>query len=396
MYDFDAFIDREGTGSVKWAQRPETLRRAGAVPLSIADMEFRCPPEVTQAVRKAAEHGIYGYTHADDAYFDALAGFMARRHGLEIKREWLLVFNGVVSALGSAVRALSSPGAGVIIQPPVYAPFFDAVEANGGKILLNPLLARGGRYEIDFEGFEKLCAAGEAKLFILCSPHNPVGRVWARGELARLARICAEHGVLILSDEIHADIVFAGRRHTSMLAIPEAEGNCAVFMAMSKTFNLAGLACSEAFAPDPAICGKLARQQRRDNALGMTYFARAASIAAHTDCDGWLDALLPYLAGNFAFLRDFVSQRLPMLRLSPLEGTYLAWMDLRALGLPDKELRGFLAEKAHLALTPGDWFGPGGSGFARWNIALPRGILAEALERLAGAVDEIYRERDAV
>lgn len=388
MYDFDTFVDREGTGSVKWALRPEVIRQAGHVPLSVADMEFRCPVEVREAVCRAAEHGVYGYTHADDAYFDALAGFMRRRNGLDISREWLLVTNGVVSGLGVAVRALSEPGDGIIIQPPVYAPFFEVIEASGRKLLRNPLIEQGGRYEIDFEGFERLCASDEAKLFILCSPHNPVGRVWTGEELMRLARISAAHNVLILSDEIHADIVPKGRRHTSMLAIPEARENCVVFMAMSKTFNLAGLSCSEAFAPDAAIREKFARQQNEDNAFGLTYFARAASIAAHTACDGWLDSLNAYVADNYAFMLDFLAKRLPMLKLSPLEGTYLAWMDLRALGLPERELKEFLVNKALLALTPGDWFGPGGSGFARWNIALPRHLLAQALERLAAAIDE--------
>ncbi|HWQ59399.1 MAG TPA: MalY/PatB family protein [Clostridia bacterium] len=387
MFDFDEFVDRTGTGSTKWATRAPAVKQAGMVPLSVADMEFRCPVPVREAIRRAADHGVYGYTYADDAYHDALAGFMKRRHGCDIEKDWVLVVNGVVSALGVAVRALSEPGDAVIIQPPVYAPFLDAIEANGRQPVFNRLLLTDGGCEINFPEFEHLCTDKKVKLFILCSPHNPVGRVWTRRELERLADICAEHGVVILSDEIHADIILPGHRHTSILAIPQASFNSAVLMAMSKSFNLAGLACSEAIVPNAELRGKIARQQAMDHAFGMTYFARAASIAAHTECDGWLDALNAYIAENFAFMRGFLGERLPMFRLSKLEGTYLAWMDMRSLNMEDGALKAFLANEAKLALTMGDWFGQGGSGFTRWNIALPRPLLADALERLAAAVD---------
>lgn len=386
MYDFDAFVDRTGTGSSKWEHRAKAVREAGYVPLSVADMEFRCPPEVTAAVKRAADHGVYGYTHADGAYCEAVAAFMKRRHGCEIEREWLLVTNGVVSALGVAIRALTNPGDAIVIQPPVYAPFLEAIEINDRKPLLNQLILTNGRYEINFSEFERLCAREEAKLFILCSPHNPAGRVWSEDELARLASICASHGVAIVSDEIHADIVFPGHRHTSMLNIPAAKHNCVVCMAMSKTFNLAGLACSDIVIPDAGLRQRFAARQEIDNAFGLNYFARAASIAAHTECDGWLDALNAYLAENFACLYDFIEKRLPLLSCVRAEGTYLAWVDMRALGLSDPELRD-LCESAGLSLMMGEWFGLGGSGFVRVNVALPRKTILESLERLARAVD---------
>lgn len=391
MYQFNDFINREGTGSAKWEIRPAAVKKAGTVPLSVADMEFRCPPEVTAAVQKAAKHGIYGYTLVDDAYFEALRGFMKRRHGSEVERDWLLVTNGVVSALGICVRALSEPGDAVVIQPPVYAPFLESITANGRKPYFNQLVLKNGRYEINFDEFETFCAKEETKLFILSSPHNPVGRVWTTEELNRLAGICAAHGVKIIADEIHADIILEGYHHTSMLNIPAAKGNCVVCTAMSKTFNLAGLSCSDIFVPNAELRKTLARQQARDHAFGMNYFARAASIAAHTQCDAWLDELNAYLTKNFQLMYDFIGQRLPVLDCIRAEGTYLAWVDMRALGLSDRELKDFCENKANLALTMGDWFGMGGSGFTRWNVALPMQNLSDSLDRLAAAVDNLTK-----
>ncbi len=389
MYDFDTFIDRAGTGSAKWESRAAAVKKAGAVPLSVADMEFRCPPAVAEAIRKAADHGIYGYTFPDDAYFDALKGFMQRRHACETERSWLLVTNGVISALGIAIRSLSSPGDAVVIQPPVYAPFLEGILANGRKPYFNQLVHKNGSYEINFEEFESFCAKDETKLFILSSPHNPVGRVWTNQELNRLARICAAHGVVILSDEIHADIILKGYTHTSMLNIPAARENSVVCTAMSKSFNLAGLSCSDILVPNAELKAKLARQQDVDHAFGLNYFARAASIAAHTECDAWLDEMNAAVTSNFEYMDHFIRQRLPVLECVRMEGTYLAWVDLRALGLSDDELKDFCDNKAHLALTHGNWFGMGGSGFTRWNIALPRNILSESLNRFARAVEEL-------
>lgn len=386
MYDFDTVVDRNGTGSMKWDTAPAITKQAGTIPLSVADMEFRCPPEVREAMHRAVDHGVYGYTLPDDAYFEALSGFLKRRHGCEVERSALLVTNGVVSALGLAVRALCEPGDGVLIQPPVYAPFLDAIEQNGRKPYFNELVLRDGRYEIDFADFERQCARENVKLLVLCSPHNPVGRVWTRAELMEMARICKANGVFILSDEIHADIVFPGHVHTTLLNIPDARDRCAVCMAMSKTFNLAGLSCSEVIIPNEGMRRKLAKEQHLACANGMTYFARVASIAAHTACDAWLDELNSYLAENYALLDSFLRERLPLIRCTRMEGTYLAWVDMRALGLSDEQLKDFCANEAKLSLNSGSWFGIGGSGFTRWNIALPRAQLAALLERFAQAV----------
>lgn len=393
MYNFDEFIDRTGTGSSKWEQRAQVVKDASAVPLSVADMEFRCPPEVTAAVKRAADHGIYGYTFADDAYHDALADFMKRRHRCNIEREWVLVTNGVISALSLAIRALSEPGDGVVIQPPVYAPFLWSIKANDRKPLFNQLILRNGRYEINFDAFERLCAREETRLFILCSPHNPVGRVWTERELAELARICKKHSVAIVSDEIHADITFPGHSHASMLNIPEAFDNCVVCTAMSKSFNLAGLACSDIIIPNEQMRRKVVRQQHADHAYGLTYFARAASIAAHTECDAWLDALNAYLVQSFEEMQRFIEERLPMLACVPMEGTYLAWVDMRRLGLSDAGLKELMENEAKLSLTMGDWFGMGGAGFGRFNIALPRKTLMGSLARLEAAVNKLSEGR---
>lgn len=395
MYDFTTVTDRRHTGADKWDFAPEQIKAAGVIPLSVADMEFQVAPEIKRAAIKAAEHGIYGYTHADDEYFDAVSNFYLRHHGYEPKREWHAITNGVVPALSIAIRTFAQEGEGVIVQSPVYYPFYNDIKKNNCRIIENRLILKNGHYEMDFAGLEKLCARDDVHLMLLCSPHNPVGRVWHRDELERVCQICQKHGVFIIADEIHCDITLFGSKHNSLLTFPEYIENCMVCTAMSKTFNVAGLSCSDIFIPNAAMCERFKVEQDRYAGGKLNYFARAVAIAAHNECDEWIKEMLCTVEDNFATLYDFIAQRLPALDCIRAEGTYLAWLDMRALGLNDAE-----QEKMHLdaclALDEGYIFGTNGSGFARWNMALPKRELIAALERLEKAVRPILEKHGKI
>ncbi len=395
MYDFNTPVDRTGTGAAKWEYAPAPVAGSGFIPLSVADMEFRVAPEIQAAVTRAAEHGIYGYTAADEPYFTALRDYLMRRHGYEVKREWHTVTNGVVPAISVAVRAFTKPGEGVIVQPPVYYPFFQDIKGNGRAIVENPLVLKNGRYEMDFDGLEKLCAAPANTMLILSSPHNPVGRVWTAEELGAVNEICKRCGVFVVSDEIHCDLQLEGHKHHSFLALPGEKEHVMVCTAMSKTCNLAGLACSDIFLPGETAREAFLAEQERSLGWGIPYFARAAGIAAHTQCDGWIDEMLRTVESNFNLLYSFIGERLPMLTCIKTEGTYLAWIDMRLLGLTDKEQEQ-MHLNAYLALDEGYIFGKGGSGFARWNLALPQAELLAALKRLEAAVNGILAQRGRI
>ncbi len=388
-YDFQSFIDRANSGAIKHDTAPEPVKSAGFIPLTIADMEYTTPPAIQTAVKKAAEHGIYGYTHADDAYFAAVKFWMGSRFSYSPDRESMFNTAGVVTALGMAVRAFTQEGDGVVIQPPVYPPFRFAVRDNFRTLLENPLLLKDGRYEMDFAGLETLCKEKSPKLLVLCSPHNPVGRVWTAEELTRVGEICLKYGVFIIADEIHADIVHHGGKHTVFATLPQMAESCMVCTAVSKTFNLAGLSCSNIFVADKARREAFKEVVRRESSDVIPYFARAATIAAYTECGAWVDALTINIEENFNQLDAFLKERLPMVKLVPAQGTYLAWVDMRSLGLNDKALEELMLKKAFLALDEGYIFGTGGSGFERINLALPREALLSALLRLERAVKGI-------
>lgn len=390
-YDFTSNIDRTNTGAFKYDYMPEPLRGSGIVPMTVADMEFSAPPEVNEAVARAAYHGCYGYTGPDKAYLDAVKHWQRTRHDWEVKDEWYVVTNGIVQALGIAVRAFTAPEDSVLIMTPVYHPFYGAVLDNGRKLVESALKEKGGRYEIDFEDLEAKAAMPEVKLLILCSPHNPIGRVWSRGELERISAICLKHGVLVVSDEIHNDLILPGNRHTVFASIPGAEDNCIVCTAISKTFNLAGLSCSNIFVPNAGLREKFSKQAHTDGCGCVPYIARFATIAAYNECAQWLDELIETVDGNFRLLYDFIKKRLPEFTVTKAEGTYLAWIDMRSLGMGHEELNDFIINKARIADNDGEMFGPAGEGFRRWNLALPKKALEEALERLEKAVKDFRK-----
>lgn len=388
-YDFTTHIDRSNTGAYKYDFMPEHLRCSGIVPMTVADMEFAAPPKVNEAVSKAAFHGCYGYTGPQGEYLEAVKRWQRSRHDWEVGDEWYVVTNGVVQALGIAVRAFTREGDGIILQSPVYHPFYGAIKDNDRVIVESPLIERDGRYEMDFDDLERKAAEPSVKMMLLCSPHNPIGRVWTREELLRVADICGRNGVLVVSDEIHNDLIMPGNEHTVFAKIDGARDNCIVCTAISKTFNLAGLSCSNIFVPNSALREKFSERAHIDGCGCVPYIARFATIAAYNECADWLDELIEVVEGNFELLRGFIEKRLPQFTVTRLEGTYLAWIDMRSLGMGHEALTDFLVNKALIADNDGFMFGPAGDGFRRWNLALPRDLLEEALIRLEKAVSEI-------
>lgn len=386
-YDFDSLIDRHGTSSLKWDHGCRIAGRDGLLPLWVADMDFRLPPEIQDALERRVAHGVFGYTLEPESYFDAAASWLLRRHGWVVQREWMMACPGVVASLSAAILALTSEGDGVVVQPPVYYPFERRVTANGRVVRRNPLRVEGGRYRMDLANLARV-ADGRTRMLILCSPHNPVGRVWEPEELGDLVSFCASRQIVIVSDEIHHDIVMPGFRHVPLAVVSEEAASISVTLtSVTKTFNLAGLSSSLAIVPDPHLRARLERTQ---GAL-WPGIANAASVtvaeAAWRHGEPWLVELIARLAGNAALLKRRLGDLLPMAALTTLEGTYLAWIDLRALGLPDDEVGRRLREVGAVWLDEGRKFGAGGEGFQRLNLACPRAMLEDGIGRMARALD---------
>jgi len=381
---FEDIVDRRGTGAIA-LDTARYGKPAGVLPLWVADMGFRTSPEVVAAIEARAAHGIYGYSEPTEAYHEAVAGWFARRHGWTIDPAWTTRSAGVVNALYLAVQGLTEPGEAVIVQPPVYPPFYAAVRNSGRQVLENPLVESDGRYQIDFDGFERL--AGQASAFILCSPHNPVGRVWARAELERLAEICLRHKVLVISDEIHWDFVYAPSRHTVFATLSDDVANITLTCTSpSKTFNLAGLGLANIVARNPALLKAFRAAYTHAGLSQPSSFGLVAGEAAYRFGDDWVDALVSHVGGTMTWLASALQREVPAVRLIPPEGTYLAWLDCRGLGLAPVELNRFIEQAAGLWLNDGPSFGPPGTGFQRLNAAYPRALIGEAVDRLRDAV----------
>ena len=388
-YEFDRIIDRRGTGSLKYDCAAQRGRPEDALPLWVADMDFAAPPEVCRALEERSAHGIFGYSEPMAGYFPALRAWLEGRFDWRVEEEWLIKTPGVVFALCMAIQAYTQPGEGVLIQPPVYYPFEQSVRDNGRRVVACPLVWRAGRYEMDFAAMERAMEEEGVRLFLLCSPHNPVGRVWTREELTRVGEMCLRHGVKIVSDEIHFDFVWPGHRHTVFATLgEELAQNCVVCTAPSKTFNLAGLQVSNIFIPN----GEMRRAfQHRVDAAGYSQLGAMGLLAcqrAYETGEEWLEQLKGYLLDNIALVRRFVDQRLAPIRLIEPEGTYLLWLDFRGLGMSEEQREEFLLHRAHLWLDSGAMFGPAGEGFERLNIACPRPVLERALEQLAQALEQ--------
>ena len=415
-YNFDKIINRKGTNCLKYDYAVERGKPADVLPLWVADMDFQVSEEITKSLHAAVEHGIYGYTQPKDAYYNALIHWMEKNHKWTTKREWIVKTPGVVFALGAAVKAFTEPGDAILIQNPVYYPFTNIIRDNDRRVVDNTLVYHPATertvvsaatddayeqqinnvgtvspaYQIDFEDFERKIEQEHVKLFILCNPHNPVGRVWTKEELQKLGEICLRHHVIVVSDEIHNDFVYPGYEHTVFANVdPRFAEFTVTCTAPSKTFNLAGLQISNIFIPNERLRKAFQKEVDRTgydepNAMGVV-----ACEAAYRAGEDWLDQLRAYLLENLNFLRNYLQEKIPQIHLVEPEGTYLVWLDCSELGITGKELDQFIVEKAGLWLDGGSMFGPSGAAFQRVNIACPRATLELALDKLKAAVDSL-------
>lgn len=379
-FDFDRGIDRAGTHSVKYDSRLAVFGKADVIPAWVADMDFAAPPAVTQALIERAQHSIYGYTIFPDSLYDALIGWLQRRHGWTVQRDWIVMCPGVVPSINAAVMAFTQPGEAVIAQPPVYFPFFSAVTQTGRKLIQNPLHLDHGRYTIDFDHLEH--CAKEAKLLLLCSPHNPVGRVWSPQELQQLQQIATRHNLIVFSDEIHHDLIYPGHRHHVLAAIASDNSNLITAVAPSKTFNIPGLNLSALVIPDKTVRTAVTQVFNQFHVSASNPFSVAAFEAAYRDGEAWLTTLLNYLQDTRASVEHFVAEYLPGMQVIKAEGTYLLWLDCREWQMTDAQLKHFFIHEAGVGLNPGVQFGSEGSGFMRLNIGAPRKTVLGVLERI--------------
>lgn len=391
-YDFDTVIDRRGTNSLKYDFAKERGKPEDVLPLWVADMDFRTAPAITERLEQVVQHGIFGYSESKKEYYEAAASWYERNFDWKVKQSWLVKTPGVVFALAAAVRAYTEEGESVLLQQPVYYPFSEVILDNKRKLVNSPLKNVNGHYEIDFEDFEQKIVNENVKLFLLCSPHNPVGRVWTEEELRRIGDICLKYGVLVVSDEIHGDFVYPGFRHRVFVSLSEEYADITITCtAPSKTFNLAGLQISNVWIPNLKLRGRFKSAVAAAGYSQVNTMGIYACQAAYEEGQDWLDQLRAYLGDNLQYVKDFLQKNIPEIQLIVPEGTYLLWMDFRAMGLTEKEREHLLIHKAHLWLDSGAMFGADGEGYERINIACPRSTLQKAMEQLASAVRE-YRD----
>lgn len=389
-YDFDSQIDRRNTASLKWDQLTKLFGGEDVLPLWVADMDFRCAEPIVDALKRRADEAVYGYTITTDDWYDAVIGWYRRRHDWTIEKEAILFSPGVVTSLSLAVELFSEPGADVILQSPVYYPFYSVIQQNGRNVVKNPLRINDqGVFEMDFADLEQKMRAG-AKLMLLCNPHNPGGRVWSRGELEQLAALSAKYGVTVVSDEIHGDLVYAPLRYVPYATVSEEAAATSIsLLAPTKTFNIPGVQSSFIVTNHQPSRIKLANRMRTLS-LGQHAFAHTATIAAYNEGDEWLDQLLMYLKDNIDYAAAFLREKAPKLKPMVPEGTYLLWVDARELGLTAKEIQQLMHADAKVAFNEGSTFGEEGLGYVRINCACPRSILEEALQRFTAAIDRKF------
>ena len=381
-YDFDKTIDRRATNSYKWDSAP-----GGVLPMWVADMDFRTAPAIIDALQKRVAHGIFGYTRVPDAYYDAVTSWFSRRHGWDIDREWIIYTSGVVPAVSAVIKALTVPGDKVIVQTPVYNCFFSSIRNNGCEIVSNPLRRTADTYGMDFDALERCAADPRAKVMLLCNPHNPAGRVWTPDELTRLGNICLRNGVTVVADEIHCELVYQGFRYTSFASLSDAFLHRSVTcVSPSKAFNIAGLQIANIVAFDNDLRRRIDKAININEVCDVNPFGVAATIAAYNEGEEWLCQLLDYLHGNYEAMAEFCRRELPEFPIARLEGTYLVWMDCSSLGMPSDALEHALLDDARLWLNAGTMYGAEGEGYMRWNIACPRSVMLDGLNRFLNFV----------
>lgn len=383
---FHKVINRSNTASVKWEMTKLVYGKEDLLPMWVADMDFTPPQKVTEAIKNRVDHGIFGYTYTPATTGAAIKDWLKRRHNWEIETSWIQYSPGVVPSISTVILALTEPGDKIMLQSPVYTPFFTMVEKNDRIVVNAPLTLEEHRFEIDFEVFEQSLQQG-VKLFLLCNPHNPGGRVWTKDELLRIGELCLKYNCLILSDEIHSDLIFKPAKHVPIASLSkELEQNVITCVAPSKTFNLAGLQASAIITANERIRVAISRVQQQQGAFSLNVFGTVAMEAAYVYGEDWLESLLTYVKENVAIAKRYIEEKLPKLSVMEPEGTYLLWIDCRELGLTDKEIQDRLLTIGKLALEPGNKYGPGGEGFVRMNLACPQEILLEGLKRLLASL----------
>ena len=381
-YDFDKTIDRRATNSYKWDSAPE-----GALPMWVADMDFRTAPAIIDALQKRVAHGIFGYTRVPDAYYDAVTSWFSRRHGWDIDREWIIYTSGVVPAVSAVIKALTVPGDKVIVQTPVYNCFFSSIRNNGCEIVSNPLRRTADTYKMDFDALERCAADPRTKVMLLCNPHNPAGRVWTPDELTRLGNICLRNGVTVVADEIHCELVYQGFKYTPFASLSDAFLHRSVTcVSPSKAFNIAGLQIANIVAFDNDLRSRIDKAININEVCDVNPFGVAATIAAYNEGEEWLNQLVDYLHGNYEAMAEFCRRELAEFPITRLEGTYLVWMDCSSLGMSSDALEHALLDDARLWLNAGTMYGAEGEGYMRWNIACPHSVMLDGLNRFLNFV----------
>jgi len=389
-WNFDEFVPREGTDCLKYDRRKEVFGTDDVIPMWIADMDFRTPDFIISAMKKRLDHEIMGYSFRPEQYYKSIASWQQKRHNWKIDEEWICFSPGIVPALNLCTLSFTRPGDSVMVQPPVYTPFFPAVESHGRNLVYNQLIEKNGRWTMDFDTLEKTISP-EVKMIIVSNPHNPVGRSWTRGELSRLADICLRNNILILSDEIHCDLVLPGFEHTPVATLSEEIAEITVTcIAPSKTFNLAGLSTSSVIISNPVLRKYFRSKVEHLHIEHGNIFGTTASTAAYSFGEEWLGQLLDYLKGNAGYAVEFCRENIPEIIPSTPEATYMIWLDCRKLGLNSEGLRDFFVRKAKVGLNEGISFGPGGEGFMRMNLATARDVVKRAFDQIERAVAE-YR-----
>lgn len=379
-YNFDELVPRRGSNSYKW----DSAGSEDVLPMWVADMDFRTAPAVVEALRKRVEHGIFGYVKVPTAYYDAIGDWFKRRHSWRVEKDWILFTTGVVPALSAIIKALTHPGDKVLVQTPVYNCFFSSIRNDECEMVANPLIYRNGAYSIDFDDLEKKAADPRVKLLLLCNPHNPAGRVWTRHELTRIGEICLRNDVFVVADEIHCELVYPGHQYIPFASISEDFLHSSVTCTSpSKAFNLAGLQVANIFAANPAVRKKIDKALNVNEVCEINPFAVEALIAAYNEGEEWLEELRQYLLGNYNYLKRFFEEQLPQFPVLALEGTYLVWVDCSVLKQSSEEIVKRLLEKEMLWVNEGSMYGEAGEGFIRINIACPRQLLIEGLNRIA-------------
>lgn len=376
-YNFDEIVQRRGTNSYKW----DSADDADVLPMWVADMDFRTAPAIIEALQQRVAHGIFGYTRVPDAYYEAVINWFGRRHNWNIQKDWMIYTSGVVPAISAVIKALTQPGDKVLVQTPVYNCFFSSIRNNGCEIVSNPLVYKENTYVIDYEDLERKVADEKVKILLLCNPHNPAGRVWSKEELTRIGEICIRHGVWVVSDEIHCELVYTGYTYTPFASISEEFLHHSVTcISPSKSFNIAGLQIANIVSADEEVRRRIDKAININEVCDVNPFGVIATIAAYNEGEEWLLQLLDYLKGNYECMKTFCEVSLPNFPITRLEGTYLVWMDCRSLPYPSEELEEKLVKEEKLWLNAGTMYGAEGEGFMRWNIACPRAVLLKGLK----------------